>query len=42
MSAASHWGLDVELRDFVSTFEMGDLNDTQHDLVWTGGITFSR
>lgn len=41
MDPDSHWGLNVELRDFVSTFEMGDLNETQHDLVWTGGITFS-
>lgn len=32
------WGLVLEVRDFISTFEVGPVDNTQHDIVWTGGI----
>ncbi len=37
----SRWGLSLEVRDFVSKFNMGDFDNTQHDVVWTGGIRFT-
>lgn len=37
----SRWGLNLEVRDFVSKFTMGDFDNTQHDVVWTGGIRFT-
>lgn len=37
----SRLGLSLEVRDFVSKFDMGDFNSTQHDVVWTGGIRFN-
>ncbi len=34
----SRWGLALEVRDVISKFDMGTFNDTQQDVVWTGGI----
>lgn len=35
------WGLQAEVRDLVSQFEHFGLDQTQHDVVYTGGITLS-
>lgn len=32
------WGLLVEVRDFVSQFEVGPVDDVQHDILRTGGV----
>ena len=33
------FGWSVEVRDFISPFRRWNVDDTQHDLVWTGGMT---
>ena len=38
---SSRWGINLEARDYVSDFEFYGIDETQHDLVWTGGITLS-
>lgn len=38
---SSRWGINLEARDFVSSFESFGIDETQHDVVWTGGITLS-
>ena len=38
---SSRWGVNLEARDYVSSFELYGIDETQHDLVWTGGITLS-
>lgn len=38
---SSQWGINLEVRDFVSDFEFYGIDETQHDVVWTGGITLS-
>ncbi|MBI4409535.1 MAG: outer membrane beta-barrel protein [Gemmatimonadetes bacterium] len=35
------WGFQVEGRDFVSKFDHFGVDQTQHDLVYTGGISLS-
>jgi len=37
----SRFGLTLEVRDFVSKFTLGEYDNTQHDVVWTGGIRFT-
>lgn len=37
----SYWGLSVEVRDFVSRFQRSYVDDTQNDVVWTGGLTLT-
>lgn len=34
-------GLQAEVRDIVSSFERFDIDEIQHDVVWTAGITLS-
>lgn len=34
-------GLQAEVRDIVSSFERFEIDETQHDVVWTAGITLS-
>lgn len=34
-------GLQAEVRDIVSSFERFDIDETQHDVVWTAGLTVS-
>jgi len=35
------WGIQAEVRDIISTFDRFGVDKTQHDVVWTGGITLS-
>lgn len=35
------WGIQAEVRDLVSNFDRFGVDKTQHDIVWTGGLTFS-
>jgi hypothetical protein len=35
------WGVQAEVRDIISTFDRFGIDKTQHDVVWTGGITLS-
>lgn len=37
----SRLGLTIEVRDFVSKFNLGGFDKTQHDVVWTGGLRFT-
>jgi hypothetical protein len=37
----ARWGLQAEVRDVVSRFDRFGLERTQHDIVWTAGITMS-
>jgi hypothetical protein len=37
----SRWGIYSEVRDFVSRFERYGIRDTQHDVVWTGGVSLN-
>jgi hypothetical protein len=34
-------GLQAEVRDIISSFERFGIDETQHDVVWTAGITMS-
>jgi len=34
-------GLQAEVRDFVSQFDQFGFDDTQHDVVYTGGVTLN-
>ena len=38
---SSRWGINLEARDYVSNFEFYGIDETQHDVVWTAGITLS-
>lgn len=37
----SRWGINTEVRDFVSNFDRQGIDRTQNDLVWTGGLTLN-
>ncbi len=37
----AQWGLQAEVRDIVSRFNRLGVDRTQHDVVWTAGITLS-
>jgi hypothetical protein len=37
----AQWGLQGEVRDIVSRFDRFGVDRTQHDVVWTAGITLS-
>jgi hypothetical protein len=37
----ARWGVQAEVRDIVTSFERFGVNKTQHDVVWTAGITRS-
>jgi hypothetical protein len=37
----SRVGMQAEVRDIVSSFERFDIDEIQHDVVWTAGITLS-
>lgn len=39
--ADGRWGIQAEVRDIVSSFDRLGVDRTQHDLVWTGGITLN-
>lgn len=39
--ARGRWGVQLEVRDFISSFDTRGLSRTQNDIVWTGGITLS-
>jgi len=36
-----NWGIQAEARDFVSSFDRLGIDSTQHDIVYTGGISLS-
>ena len=35
------WGINTEVRDFVSNFDRHGFDRTQNDVVWTGGLTLN-
>jgi len=35
------WGINTEIRDFVSNFDRAGFDRTLHDVVWTGGLTLN-
>lgn len=35
------WGIHTEVRDFISEFDRAQLNETLHDVIWTGGLSFN-
>jgi hypothetical protein len=35
------WGVFTEVRDFISNFDRFGLDETLHDVIWTGGLSFS-
>ncbi|HSL70274.1 MAG TPA: hypothetical protein VK864_08515, partial [Longimicrobiales bacterium] len=37
----ARWGIQAEVRDVVSKFERFGVNETQHDIAWTAGLTLS-
>jgi hypothetical protein len=37
----ARWGVQAEVRDVISSFDRFGVEKTQHDIVWTGGITLS-
>ncbi|MBI4539181.1 MAG: outer membrane beta-barrel protein [Gemmatimonadetes bacterium] len=36
-----YWGIQAEARDFVSSFDRLGIDSTQHDVVYTGGISLT-
>lgn len=38
----AQWGIQAEVRDIVTSFERFGVDETQHDVVWTAGITWSH
>ncbi len=35
------WGIHTEVRDFISNFDVAGVDETLHDIVWTGGFSIN-
>jgi len=38
---SGRWGINTEVRDFVSSFDRLGFDETLHDVIWTGGISLT-